>query len=159
MGPSCFGSPARMMFVLGSARVLTLIIASGSVAWPASSMKICVKWPRGSPIPAANEAETHVVTMTLKCLILIIGTPKCIPSFRYVYGSTSSGTWFLCRDGAMNRKSFSLFKTERSFVTIRSEAELLGAHARMRAAGLVPRTCKMASITVLVFPVPKLRNY
>ena len=107
-------------------------------------------------MPAANDAETQVETMTLKCLILIIGTPKWIPSLRYVYGKTSSGTCNLCRDGAMNRKSLSLFKTEHNFVTIRSAAELLGAHARMRAAGFAPRTCRMASIIVLVLPVPKL---
>ena len=58
IGPNCLGSPASTSWpplgLLGSRRSVTGMIHSGSVAWPASSMKMCVKWSRG------NNADTNL---------------------------------------------------------------------------------------------------
>ena len=58
IGPNCLGSPASTswppMWWLGSKRSATGMMHSGSVAWPASSIKMCVKWLRG------KQAETNL---------------------------------------------------------------------------------------------------
>ena len=64
-GPSCMGSPERTTRVFVEATALIAVSASGSAACPASSMKMCVKWPLGMPMLYAKDALPHVVTMTL----------------------------------------------------------------------------------------------
>ena len=58
IGPNCLGSPASTswppMWWVGSRRSATGMMHSGSVAWPASSIKMCVKWLRG------KQAETNL---------------------------------------------------------------------------------------------------
>ena len=58
IGPNCLGSPASTswppLWWLGSRRSATGMMHSGSVACPASSIKMCVKWLRG------KQAETNL---------------------------------------------------------------------------------------------------
>lgn len=50
---------------------------------------------------AQKDAETQVDTMTLNDFNRAIGgTVKCPSAWVHVYGNSSSGTWFLKRDGA-----------------------------------------------------------
>ena len=160
-GPNCFGSPVSMMLVLESASVIIDTSVSGSVAWPASSTKMWLKWPRGIPIPSANDEDIQVETMTLKSLILSEGTPKCdgwlsSPCTKWECFKTSADIPLILRDGALYRNSTWLFRMVLSFVVIKSAAALLGAHASIRASVSNLRICRIASIIVLVFPVPNL---
>jgi len=80
IGPNCLGSPASTSWPplgwLGSRRSATGMIHSGSVACPASSMKMWLKWLRG------NFAETNLGTKkdgvkhydsTLREMVVVVG--------------------------------------------------------------------------------------
>jgi len=147
------------MFVAVSANILMETNASGSVACPASSMKMRQKWPLGIPIPERIAAETQVVTITLKLFnFAIAGTEKWPFGNANVNGLTASGIWSLNRDGATTRSSSSDFRSAASLSVIRSAAELLGAHARILALGRLCTSCRILSTIVIVFPVPGLRS-
>ena len=88
--------------------ILMLTKASGSMACPASSIKMWVKCPRANPISETMAAETQVDMTTLNAFILgMMGTEKCPSSWVYVYSLTASGTWFKDWEGATSRKGWS----------------------------------------------------
>ena len=75
-GPSCLGSPASTSWPPTSQQMsvsripATAIRASGSTAWPASSMKTWLKWPGGKFAEASlsKECEHHLHFIVLGIL-------------------------------------------------------------------------------------------
>ena len=63
MGPSCLGSPASTTWpprgLLGFRRLDMAMRASGSTAWPASSMKTWVKWSKGKSAEASLQRKRN----------------------------------------------------------------------------------------------------
>lgn len=136
MGPSCFGSPERTTRVLSAVSVLIAAVStSGSEPCPASSMKMCVKWPAGIPMLYGKDACPHVDTITLYVTRLATGGSEKWLSRRVEYGRRDAGRAALSRKIALLRRSSWVDKEEERRCAIRSAALLLGAHAKMRAFG------------------------